>query len=437
MNDTSNIGSESLSGKRNANPRNFLFHLHPPRVSADSIKFNRTFGLGGMAALLFLLQALTGILLRFVYEPAPEHAYDSIVYIREEIIFGSFIRNIHHWSGIFFVIILFLHFIRVFLSQAIFRPRHVNWVIGVALLILGIFSNFTGYLLPWDQLSFWAVTVGTSMAEYIPLIGKPLLLAIRGGTDVGSVTLLNFYTFHTAILPLAISILMIWHFWKVRKAKGVAVPANADDERVPGYPDLVMKEVAVGLTLMALVFLLSALFDAPLRERANPAFSPNPAKAPWYFMGIQELLLHIHPFFSAVLLPLMFFGGLLWLPFIRFRNLNPGEWFHSEKGKKLALQSALLACFITPAAILANEYLFHFKEWMPAIPVIVSEGVVPFLLLCISFAAYILYLGKRKGASTIEIIISVFVVFVVSYILLTITGIWFRGEGMVLKFPYV
>lgn len=414
---------------------NFVFHLHPPRVSEASIHFNRTFGLGGMAFLLFLIQGITGMLLRFAYVPSPEKAYDSILYIDHDILFGGFIRNIHHWSGIFFVIITFLHFIRVFYSQAIFVPRRVNWIIGMALLLLAIFSNFTGYLLPWDQLSYWAVTVATNMLSYIPFIGDGLLRIIRGGNDVGSFTLLNFYNFHTGILPIALILLMVWHFWKVRKAKGVAIPESKSDVKVPSYPNLVLKELVVGLILIALIFLFSAVLDAPLLDRANPAYSPNPAKAPWYFMGIQELLLHIHPFFAFVVIPLFFFGGLIWMPYAIPKG-NPGVWFHSEKGKKLAIQATIVSLILTPLAILLEEYLLHFEDWLPGWPKAVSEGVIPLLLLIGSFGFYIFFIKRKYKANTLELTVVLFTVFVVSYLVLSIIGIWFRGEGMVLTTPW-
>ncbi|MEZ5084284.1 MAG: hypothetical protein R2750_12690 [Bacteroidales bacterium] len=129
-------------------------------------------------------------------------------------------------------------------------------------------------------------------------------------------------------------ILMIWHFWKVRKVKGVAVPEALDDIRIPSNPNLILKELVVGLVLLAVLFLLAALIPAPLLDRANPAYSPNPAKAPWYFMGIQELLLHIHPFFAFVVIPMFFFGGLILYPCV-IKSGKQGVWFHSEKGKRL------------------------------------------------------------------------------------------------------
>ncbi len=415
--------------------RNFVFHLHPPRISANSIKFNRTFGLGGMALLLFLIQALTGILLRFVYIPSPDQAYDSILYIQNTIFFGGFIRNIHHWTGIFFVIITFLHFIRVFYSQAIFVPRRVNWIIGIVLLILAIFSNFTGYLLPWDQLSFWAVTVATNMLTYVPYIGDGLLRVVRGGNDVGSATLLNFYTFHTGILPVLMISLMIWHFWKVRKAKGIAVPEGIANPKVPSYPNLVLKELVVGLILIATIFLLSALFNASLQDRANPAYSPNPAKAPWYFMGIQELLLHIHPFFAFVIIPLFFFGGLIWLPFA-IKEGNQGSLVSFGEGEKTCDSINGTGNCSNSFSYIAGRIFLHFEDWLPGWPKSISEGLIPFLLLVGSFAVYLYYLIKRVKANIYEALIALFTIFIVSYIVLTIIGIWFRGEGMVLTTPW-
>ena len=273
------------------------------------------------------------------------------------------------------------------------------------------------------------------MLDYVPLIGEWMLSVIRGGEDVGSATLLNFYNFHTGILPIAMVVLMIWHFWKVRKAKGVAVPADEEKPRVQTYPNLLLKELVVGLILIAVVFLLSALFSAPLQERANPAFSPNPAKAPWYFMGIQELLLHIHPFFAFIVLPLFFFAGLIWLPYA-IKEGNQGVWFHSEKGKRLAIQAAVLALMLTPVAVLIEEYILHFEAWLPHLPKAVSEGLIPMILLLASFGVYLIFLKKKYKPTLHELVNALFTVFVVSYVVLTVIGIWFRGEGMKLIWPW-
>jgi quinol-cytochrome oxidoreductase complex cytochrome b subunit len=418
-------------------PRNFIYHLHPPRVAKASIRFDRTFGLGGMALLLFLVLAFSGLLLRFAYIPTPAEAYDSILMINSEILFGKFVRNIHYWSGIFMVIITFLHFVRTFLAQAYYDIRRINWILGLALLILVVFSNFTGYLLPWDQLSFWAVTVATNMLDYFPGVGKAMQDIVRGGADVSSATLLNFFTFHTGILPVLMTMVMVYHFWKVRKAKGVALPADAKEtERVPSNPDLLVRELTVGLTLIAVILLLSVFFAAPLQDRANPAYSPNPAKAPWYFMGIQELLLHMHPFFSVIVLPFLFFAAMVYLPYHRWSGHQPGRWFHSEKGMKLAVQAVMLAAIITPLVVLIDEYVFRIKDWAIGTPLFISQGLIPFTFLILTLVAYVIYLKKIHKAGSIEITIALFVVFVTAYIILTIVGVWFRGEGMALVWPW-
>jgi quinol-cytochrome oxidoreductase complex cytochrome b subunit len=270
---------------------------------------------------------------------------------------------------------------------------------------------------------------------YIPGIGDSMVTLVRGSSDVSSATLLNFYNFHTGILPLLMGFFMTWHFWAVRKAKGVAIPTGAKDHRVSTYPNFVLKEMVVGLILIAVIFLLSALFSAPLLERANPSYSPNPAKAPWYFMGIQELLLHIHPFFASLVIPLFFFGGLIWLPYA-IKSGNSGVWFHSEKGKRIAIQTAVLTLILTPLAILLEEYLLNFEDWLPGWPKAISEGLIPFILLIASFAVYVLLIRKKYKAEIHEIVVGLFTIFIVAYLILSIIGIWFRGEGMVLTVPW-
>ena len=413
-----------------------ILHLHPPTIAKDAIAFNRTFGLGGMAALLFVIQVFTGILLRFAYDPTPANAYDSILFIQSNILFGQWIRNIHHLSGMLFVLVTFLHLVRTFYSQSYYKPRRLNWVIGVGLLLTVILSNFTGYLLPWDQLSYWAITVSTSMLEYFPLVGNWMVGMVRGGPDVGSATLLNFYTFHTGILPVLLLILMSYHFWRVRKAKGIALPENNDNkEKIPTIPNLVSRELTVGLVLIALVMVLGIIFNAPLQERANPAFSPNPAKAPWYFMGVQELLLHFHPVFAAIIIPVIFFAAMFYLPYLPIKNTKPGYWFYSALGKKLTLISALTALIITPLAIIADEYLLDFEGWMNSIPIVLSSGLIPFLILIITLCGYLMIIKKYYNACRIELIISLFTIIFVSYSVLTLIGIWFRGPGMAFVFP--
>ena len=179
--------------------RTIFLHLHPVKVNESALRFNRTFGLGGMAALLIVVQILTGILLRFYYVPSPAEAYNSIVFLKHQVLFGQFIRNLHHWSGLFLLLIAFLHFLRVFFTGAYRELRRINWWFGLILLVLIVFSNFTGYLLPWDQLAYWAITISTNIIGYIPFAGNSLRMMIIGGKELNAGTLQTFYTFHTAV----------------------------------------------------------------------------------------------------------------------------------------------------------------------------------------------------------------------------------------------
>ena len=184
----------------------------------------------------------TGLLLKFYYLPVPDKAYDSIAFLNNSVLFGRFIRNIHYWSANILVIAVFLHFLRVFFTSAFHSSRKLNWVIGIALFIIIMFSNFTGYLLPWDQLAFWAVTICTGMMEYIPWAGEWTRDLLRGGVEIGASTLSNFYAAHTVLLPAAVIIILPFHFWRIRKAGGIVIPEHdkKNDSVVPVIPDLLV-----------------------------------------------------------------------------------------------------------------------------------------------------------------------------------------------------
>jgi quinol-cytochrome oxidoreductase complex cytochrome b subunit len=419
--------------------RGLLLHIHPARIPEDTLKFTLTWGLGGMSLLLIILQVITGLMLRFIYEPFPGKAYESIIFLRNEIFFGQLIRNIHHWSATLLIIIVFLHMLRVFLTGAFLDKRRFNWIIGLGLLICVIFSNFTGYLLPWDQLSYWAITISTSMLQYIPGIGLWLQQMVRGGPDVGPSTLINFYNFHTGILPILIILLMIFHFWKIRRAGGVILPGNVEKNEVtylPSMPNLVVREFVVALVLIAFVMVLSILFNAPLLEKANPDFSPNPAKAAWYFLGIQELLMHFHPFFAVLVFPILVLIALVLLPYYKFESKNSGVWFLSKKGRKTSIISTAAALIMTPIAILLGEYVIDFEKWLPGFPSFISNGLLPFLLTIALIFVYYIYLKKRFALKNNEAVQALFIFLAVTFLLLTFTGIWFRGPGMALYWPW-
>lgn len=414
--------------------RNILLHIHPAKINERALVFNRTFGLGGMAALLLVIQFITGILLRFYYTPSPAEAYDSIIFLKNEVLFGQFIRNIHYWSGVFMLMIAFLHFLRVFFTGAYREIRKLNWLFGLGLLFLVVFLNFTGYLLPWDQLAYWAITVSTNIISYLPFVGESLREMIVGGKELNAGTLQTFYTFHTAVLPFLLLFLVLYHFWRVRKAGGVLIPeTDGEDIMVKVNPNLVFKEFIVALVLLAVVFLVSALFNAPLLEKANPAYSMNPTKAPWYFAGVQELLMHFHPVFASFVIPAGVLVFFTWLPFLKFNESPNGKWFISEKGIQSAKITSIFAILVTVAGILFNEYILNFEMIMPGVPALISNGIIPLIILFgLMLGFYGIYL-KRLSLSKEELVQVVFVFIIVAFIVLTIIGIFFRGKDMELS----
>lgn len=409
-------------------------------IPERSLKLSVTWGLGGMAALLLLIQALTGILLRFVYEPFPGKAYDSILYMKNDIFFGDLVRNIHHWSGTFLVLIVFLHLLRVYFTGAYHSKRQFNWVLGILLLIFVVFSNFTGYLLPWDQLAYWAITVSTSMLSYIPLIGDNLVEMVRGGSEIGASTLLIFYNFHTGILPLLILTTIGFHFWRVRKAGGVVFAKNEseiDNKLVTTIPNLVLREFVVALILIAVVLLFAIFFNAPLLDKANPAFSPNPAKAPWYFEGIQELMLHFHPLFAAIIIPLLIVVILIFLPYLQYDSKTSGVWFLSDRGMQTSKISSVVGLIVTPTLIIADEFFMDISTKFETIPTWISNGLIPFLVIFLLLTGYYQFIKKKFSTNKTETVQALFVLLLVIFIVLTLTSIIFRGEGMALMFPWI
>ncbi len=419
-----------------------VLHMRPVRVPERTIPFRHTFGLGGMAATLVGLLIATGVLLMFVYEPTPERAYGSIEALRREVRFGGLVRNIHHWSANLLVFVTFLHLLRTFFTGAFHGARQFNWVIGIFLLLVVLAANFTGYLLPWDQLSYWAITIVTGMLGYVPLVGDGLTRLARGGVDIGSATLINFYTFHTTVLPVTLLGLMAFHFWRVRKAGGVVIPAGADDDpaRRPDtvlfVPSLLAREFVTGLLLVAGVMVLAVAFDAGLGAAANPGMSPNPAKAPWYFLGLQELLLHFHPTWAVVVLPGLALLALLAIPYLRYEQPLEGSWFVTETGRSMAAAGAIAAFVLTPLWVLLDEYVFDWSGWLGGLPPGLAEGLVP-AVVALGLAWILIRLaGRQYGGNRQETLEAAFAFAATALVVLTAIGVWFRGEGMALVWPW-
>ena len=413
----------------------FILHLHPRTVPAETLRFSLSLGLGGMAALLSAPLIGTGILQLLSYSPRIDEAYLSIQKMYDRGNPAGFIRNIHYWSGNLLVIVAFLHLLRVFLTGALDGVRSFNWILGTLLFVLVLLANFTGYLMPWDQLAYWAVTIFTSMVSYVPFVGEHLMNLLRGGLEVGPATLANFFALHAGIIPIIMLLLMIWHFWLIRKAGGLVRRSEPDPalvERLPTVPYLIRRETAVGLGLMALLFLFCALVDAPLGEMANPGQSPNPAKAAWYFLGLQELLMHLHPVFAVCVVPLLILISFISLPFLKDAVLPQGHWFGGKGGARTALWTSAAGAAVIAVGVIADN---HFSSSAPAAAAWLREGAV-LAVYGGMLAGLFLLLRKKFSCSRAESVMGLFMFVAGGVLALTAVGIWFRGPEMALVLPF-
>jgi quinol-cytochrome oxidoreductase complex cytochrome b subunit len=354
----------------------FFLHIHPARVSRHSIRAAYTLGLGLVSATLFGVLTVTGLALMLYYVPHPPEAYGSMQDLQFVVTFGVVLRNMHRWSAHAMVFVVFLHLCRVFWTGSYKPPREFNWTVGVVLFLLTLGLSFTGYLLPWDQLAFWAITVGTNIAAYAPVLGDQLKFLLLGGHVIGATTLLRFYVLHCVFLPLAMAVLISVHLWRVRKdglsgaprtetaveeAAGVfppstktwglmaltrrpsvSVEARDTEDEVFAWPHLLYREVLAVLVVVIALHVASLVFMAPLEAIADPTRTPNPAKAPWYFLGLQELV-HYSAFVGGVLVPTVVVVALLLLPYVDRPRRGVGRWFAPERRVANAVFSALVA----------------------------------------------------------------------------------------------
>ena len=364
---------------------NFLLHWFPAKIYKPSLAWRYSGWLGTVSGALFFLLILSGLPLMFLYIPSVERAYQSVKDIEYVVTVGWWIRAVHRIGAHLMVITVVLHLARVFFTGAYKngigqgQQREWNWVIGVVMLLLTLFLSFTGYLLPWDQLAFWAVTVGTNIASAVPGIGPRIRELLIGGRAIEQATLIRFYVLHIIVLPGALGGLIAYHMWRIRKDGGLAkadvatlaadsrdtgpVPTKtytllgvargtspavtarsteAPDLTVNAVPDLTRRALIVVLGTFALVSILASAIPSPLEEPANALITPNPAKAPWYFLWLQEIVtdttlrlgsLTINgAFLGGVILPGLLIGLLTVWPWLdRSSAATTGLWFPKSR----------------------------------------------------------------------------------------------------------
>jgi quinol-cytochrome oxidoreductase complex cytochrome b subunit len=342
----------------------FLLHIQSAKVNKHSLQAGYSLGLGLISLYLFFILVGTGVLLMFYYVPSTDRAYNTMKDLQFVVSAGLLMRNMHRWAAHLMVLFVMLHLCRVFYTGAYKRPREFNWVIGVGLFLLTLGLSFTGYLLPWDQLAFWAITVGTSIAGYAPIIGPKIKYVLLGGNVVGQEALTRFYALHVIVLPALAALGISIHLFRVRKDGGLSRPDESEDavEDIPlgqlptnksyglmelargttpqvgknpedevfSWPHLVFREILLFLLVTAVVLFLAIFFNAPLEEYANAIHPPNPAKAPWYFLGLQEFVSY-SAFWGGVVIPGLLVTALLLLPYLDRNRAGVGRWFARER----------------------------------------------------------------------------------------------------------
>lgn len=250
---------------------------------------------GGMTLFLFVVQVVTGILLLLYYRPSAENAFESVQFIITEVKFGWLIRSIHSWSANLMILTLFIHMFSVYFMRAYDRPRELTWVSGVVLLFISIFFGFSGYLLPWNEVSFFATKVGTEIAGVIPVVGRTMMRFLRGGDEVTGATLTRFFGFHVAVLPALATVFVLVHVLLVQ-VHGMHVPAryHQNYRRMKFFPNFIMRDVIGWLVAIGLLAALAALFPWELGVKADP-FAPAPAgiKPEWYFLFMFQTLKYL------------------------------------------------------------------------------------------------------------------------------------------------
>jgi len=316
----------------------FFHHLHPPTIPATQARWRYTLGAGGTAIFLVLILGVTGILELFYYNPTPAQAALSVQTITYLVPFGGFIRNVHYWAAQFLLIVSAIHLLRVVFTAAYSSPRRFNYLLGVCLFVLVILLDFTGYVLRWDVDICYPLLTGTNLLKTVPVVGNFLYRIAVGGGEACSTGLLRFYIWHIFGLTITAIILTVWHAFRVRRDGGIAVPPpqlRKDITRI-SRNELVRREVLAMFLVGIALIILSMLIPAPIAAAMTEKSILGEARAPWFFLWIQQMLKWGNPFLFGVLIP---FGMLVLVALLPYMFPRPaagdiGQWF--PKSNRLA-----------------------------------------------------------------------------------------------------
>jgi quinol-cytochrome oxidoreductase complex cytochrome b subunit len=460
---------------------NFFLHFHGTKTHINTLRPTYTFGLGLISLYLLFFTLVSGVLLMIYYHPSTEGAYNSVKDISSVVFTGRIMRNIHKWAGEGMIISVILHMARVFYTSAYKTGREFNWLVGIVLLMLTFALNLSGYLLTWDQLAYWALVIVSNIIQspkeitdilgitnYFDIGGfqKELFL---GGLTPGEEALIRVYLLHIVLLPLIIAIFLGVHFWRIRKDGGLTRPdifkrrqkntgylspperkegmfttnktyslmtlvrgktLTVDKEvenTVMSWPHLLRAELAVFMLCLLGVIVYSFFINAPLRELASPLIPENPAKAPWYFLGLQELVSY-SAFMGGIGLPSVALLGLALIPYLDRQQQYVGIWFSNRQGRVTALKS-----FIVGTAVLIGILAFvvnfgWFRDWWPDIPQLIIMLINPGTIWVGFMMTWALWVTHRTGSTRMGVI-ALFTMFLLSYVIFTYFGTELRGPN--------
>lgn len=460
---------------------NVFLHIHSTRVHPHSMRLTTTWGLGVSLVSQFIILGVTGILLMVYYKPGLELAYASIKDIHYVVPAGRVMRNIHRWAAHMMVFCVLLHMARVFYTSAYKAPREFNWLLGMGLLVLTLGLSFSGYLLPWDQLAYWAITIGANIAaspnELIHALGlseafnvgdlqRRLLL---GANQVGQEALTRFYLLHVMVLPVAATVLIAAHIWRIRKDGGLARPGGTPsaagkgapsmkpaaqmpaesstktyglmclikgrsaytgqdpDETVQAWPVLLRAELLVFMINFLVCLALGIFFDAPLKETANALVPENPAKAPWYFLGLQEMVSY-SAFVGGMVVPALTMVGLALIPYLDREQCDVGVWFSGRRGKVIVWWSMFVGGILAVLSVAIPVKYGWLRAWFPNIQQLVIIAINPGSLLTVAYMVWSLIVIARTKSTRMGAL-ALFSCFLAGFIILTYVGTYLRGPN--------
>lgn len=360
------------------NTTNFLLHLRPKYYPSPAVYVQTTWLLGFFSVFCLALEVITGILLMVYYVPTPGGAYNSIGRLTAEIPFGMLFRDLHRLGGEVMIVVVTLHLLRVYIGGAYRQQRRGTWVTGIGLWLLTLLLAFSGYLLPWDQLAYWAVTIGTSIADTIPVIGREITTILRGGPSFGAEGLLRFYLLHIIALPALFLLLLGIHYYRVVRLHGVLVVDdttstdharchNQKSSKVRFLPEIPLTELLLSLVGLTILTVAAAwCYDAPLQHHADPLLTPAAVRAPWFFLWLQGALKLGDSFVMGICVPLAALLLLTFFPYFPALTANMSNPWHRKIILVMGGATLLGLTFLglprygsnlSPAAVILNGFI--------------------------------------------------------------------------------